>query len=110
MSVDPAKIEHPEAREDLDRARLRLFDAAASLKPIDGPDELIKRVRAVARELQVIQEDLLLYVHCAALESGDFGEVLDSIDANLGDPDWRPEGAPVEDVIDRLRSNLSKSA
>jgi len=99
-----------EAQEDLQRARLRLLDAASDLRPIAGPDELTTRVRAVARELQDVQESLLLYVHCAQLEESDFGSTLDKIDASLADPDWRPDASPVGEVIDRLRKSLSTPA
>jgi len=98
-----------DAGSDLDRARLRLYDAASELRPIDGPDDLVMRVRTVARELQDIQESLLLYVHCQQLDAGPFSDELASIDARLAEG-WVPEGASVEDVIARLRASLDTSA
>jgi hypothetical protein len=94
----------------LDQVRLRLVDAASDLRPLDGPQELISRARKVADELESIREDLLLYIHCGALESGDFMASLEKIDACLLDPDWRPDAAPVEDVVARLRAEYPTSA
>ncbi len=102
-------LEPTEAENDLERARLRLYDAASDLRPIDGPDDLVKRVRSVARELQDIQESLLLYVHCEQLDAGKFGDQLAQIDEQLAEG-WIPEGRPVEDVIAQLRASLSPQA
>lgn len=109
VTVLPVPPEPTEAEANLERARLRLYDAASDLRPIDGPDDLVQRVRTVARELQDIQESLLLYVHCEQLESGDFNDRLQEIDAQLADG-WVPPSAPVDDVIARLRASLSTSA
>jgi hypothetical protein len=109
VTVVPTSPEPTEAQADLHRARLRLYDAASELRPIDGPDDLVERVRAVARELQDIQESLLLYIHCEQLDSGEFTSKLEEVDKQLA-AGWVPESAPVEDVIARLRANLKTSA
>lgn len=106
MTIDPEPLDQA---ADLERARLRLYDAASELRPIDGPDDLAIRVRSVARELQNIQESLLLYVHCQQLESSGFSERLAKIDSDLAGG-WVPESAPVNDVISRLRIGLQTSA
>lgn len=109
VTVEPTPQDHSDPAEDLARARLRLYDAASSLKPIDGPGDLAERVREVARELRDIQESLLLYVHCQQLEAGDFNDRLDAITVRLAEG-WVPEGSPVDDVVERLRASTSASA
>lgn len=108
VTPTPVKSEHFEAEGDLEKARLRLYDAASDLRPLHSPDDLAKRVRAVARELQDIQESLLLYVHCAQLEHDGLDETLAEIDKQLS-TGWQPEGSPVEVVIARLRERLQAS-
>jgi hypothetical protein len=102
----PEPLDASDAAKDLEKTRLRIHDTASKLRPLENPDDLTKRVRAVVRELQDIQESLLLYVHCAQLEENDFEGTLEKIDKKLADG-WVPESAPVEDVIDRLRLSLT---
>jgi len=63
----------------------------------------------VARELQNIQESLLLYVHCQQLDEGGLVAQLEEIDQKL-DAGGIPESSPVNDVVDRLRGSLKTSA
>ena len=97
----------PATAERVERLRLRLYDVASELRPIDGPAELHDRLQAVAQELFEIQAALRLLVHVTALEEGDFLTRLDEIDKRLASGDWKPPSADAGGVITRLRSALA---
>lgn len=88
---------------------LRLLDAAGELKPIDGPQEIGARVRAVARELQHIQESLLLYLRCTQLDESGFEKDLQAIDDKLAH-EWKPEAKPVGEIVEWLKERLRAGA
>ncbi len=106
MAGEPIQSERSTSHNDLDRARLRIFDAVSALKPIDGPTEIKARAQAVGQEIKRIQDDLLLYLHCVQLDELGFDDVLAEIDNEL-DAGVIPDSSPVEDVVARLRSSLS---
>lgn len=84
-------------------ARLRLYDAAADLKPLPSIQELKTRVVAAAATIQEIMRDLLLVAHCADLDADGFADEINEIKQRL-DAGWVPDSAPVDDVVERLRS------
>ena len=95
----------PRSGEDLDKLRARLFEAAADLKlqPIATPQELATRLHRVMREMESIRGELRLLLHLVDLEASDFEDKVAKINSDL-DRGWKPEGAPVDEVVERLRA------
>lgn len=91
------------SEETLNRLRLRIFDSASQLKPLATVEEPSNRIRAVAAELHVIEEELLLMAHIREVEAT-MMDRLEDIDTQLA-ARWRPVGRDVDDVITRLRSS-----
>jgi hypothetical protein len=95
----------PRSGENLDELGSRLSYAAdrLRLKPVEGPAEIADRLHEVVREIESIRGSIRLMLHLAELADSDFEAKVAEFNAQLENDDWQPVGAPVDEVVARLR-------
>lgn len=92
--------------ERVNNVRIKLAEAISDLRPLPTMGEIHSRVVSVAADLREIERDLLLVAHVSDLDQNGFHQDLDEIAQQI-DAGWEPPAAPVDEVVDRLRSALS---
>jgi hypothetical protein len=103
LPVEPFESFTIDTRNAFDAVRLRLSETVTELlRPLPTAADLAQRVESVVAELEAIKRDLLLVYHVARSEQAGLLKKLNDIDERL-EAGWRPEGAPIDDVIARLR-------
>jgi hypothetical protein len=99
---------HPITDERLQKVHLRLVDASQELDPKRLPTvpEILDRVRAVALELQEIEQDLRVVMHVAQIEErGGYENELVGLEVRVAQGE-EIAGRDADEVVDDLRARF----
>lgn len=105
MTRLPVEVDEADQRQRLERARLRLLNTAADLRPVASPEELEARLAAALAELADVIRELKLLMHIKRLEESGLESELVALDEALAGG-WRPDAAPVDEVVDKLKAQF----
>jgi hypothetical protein len=108
MTPLPIDVDQAEQQQRLERARLRLLDTAADLRPLASPEELSHRMADALRELADIIEELNLLLHVKRLEEEEIEADLLQLDQALAGG-WKPDAAPADEVVAKLKAQFHLS-
>lgn len=102
----PMSTQASEGRaQEIEHLQGRLNAVASELMPIANPEELLRRLERVARELQDISHELAMVLHVVDIEAGGLEDDLVAIEERLASG-WVPPAQDVDALIAELQRDL----
>ena len=102
MTPLPIDVDEDAQAKRLERARLRLLDTAADLRPLASPTELEERLSTALAELVDVIQELKLLLHIKRLDESSLEDELRTLDEGISGG-WTPHAEPVDELVSRLK-------